>query len=74
MKQKVNKNKNNGIIIFLLFLTSNLYGQFVQCIGIKSGISIANQTWKYNSNSEKKKNITGFYFVASADFFNNFVT
>ena len=55
--------------IFLI-LTSLLLGQVVQSVGIKSGVSIANQTWFYKSINLtlKKDKILGSYSALTVDF------
>lgn len=58
------------ITIFSLLTVTLVSGQVIQSFGIKSGLSIANQTWYYKSlNLTLKKHYRqGFYSVVTLDF------
>jgi len=61
------------LMLFLCFLTVTIMnGQIINCIGIKDGFSLANQTWYYKSINLtfKKANRIGLYSTISLDFFN----
>ncbi len=60
------------ILILLFTLTTILQakGQVIKCIGIKGGVSVANQTWHFKSIDEtlNKENGQGFYGAVSLEF------
>jgi hypothetical protein len=62
--------KRTLILLFTLATTSLANGQVLKSIGIKAGVSVANQTWRYKTNdlTLNKDNRTGFYSAVTLEF------
>ena len=63
--------KQTLFLLSFLFSTVIANGQLVNSIGVKGGISIANQEWDYKSIDSRieKNNRTGIYSALSLEFF-----